>query len=154
MLVQRVVDAWQSFPYLIIILSVMAVLGPGLGNVVISLAVLIAATNSRVIRGATLGVMQQAYVNAYSHLRQFDGRSKFSTWLTRIALHEALARKKRRGRYDELDAIEESKGDSDMILKSGRPDPEEDMAQSELRGLLENACLLFMPIQECKLVIG
>ena len=28
-------------------------------------------------------VMQQAYVNAYSHLRQFDGRSKFSTWLTR-----------------------------------------------------------------------
>ena len=36
-------------------------------------------------------VMQQAYVNAYSHLRQFDGRSKFSTWLTRIAVHEALA---------------------------------------------------------------
>src|SRR5262245_2732130 len=60
LLVQRLVDAWLSFPYLIIILSVMAVLGPGLGNVVISLAVLIAATNSRVIRGATLGVMQQA----------------------------------------------------------------------------------------------
>ena len=64
LLVQRVVDAWLSFPYLIIILSVMAVLGPGLGNVVISLAVLIAATNSRVIRGATLGVMQNSYVEA------------------------------------------------------------------------------------------
>ncbi len=64
LLVQRVVDAWLSFPYLIIILSVMAVLGPGLGNVVISLAVLIAATNSRVIRGATLGVMQHSYVEA------------------------------------------------------------------------------------------
>jgi peptide/nickel transport system permease protein len=64
LVVQRVVDAWLSFPYLIIILSVMAVLGPGLGNVVISLAVLIAATNSRVIRGATLGVMQHAYVEA------------------------------------------------------------------------------------------
>jgi peptide/nickel transport system permease protein len=64
LVVQRVVDAWLSFPYLIIILSVMAVLGPGLGNVVASLAVLIAATNSRVIRGATLGVMQQAYVEA------------------------------------------------------------------------------------------
>jgi peptide/nickel transport system permease protein len=64
LLVQRVVDAWLSFPYLIIILSVMAVLGPGLGNVVISLAVLIAATNSRVIRSATLGVMQHSYVEA------------------------------------------------------------------------------------------
>jgi peptide/nickel transport system permease protein len=64
LLVQRVVDAWLSFPYLIIILSVMAVLGPGLGNVVVSLAVLIAATNSRVIRGATLAVMQHAYVEA------------------------------------------------------------------------------------------
>ncbi len=64
LLVQRVVDAWLSFPYLIIILSVMAVLGPGLGNVVISLSVLIAATNSRVIRGATLGIMQHSYVEA------------------------------------------------------------------------------------------
>jgi RNA polymerase sigma-70 factor, ECF subfamily len=40
-------------------------------------------------------VMQQAYVNAYSHLWQFDGRSKFSTWLTRIAIHEAVARVRR-----------------------------------------------------------
>jgi RNA polymerase sigma-70 factor (ECF subfamily) len=84
-------------------------------------------------------VMQDAYFRAYEHLRQFEGRATFSTWLTRIALHEALARKKRRGRYDELDAIEESKGDSNMIFESGKPDPEEDMAQSELRGLLENA---------------
>jgi peptide/nickel transport system permease protein len=64
LVVQRVVDAWLSFPYLMIILSVMAVLGPGLGNVVVSLALLIAATNSRVIRSATLGVMQQSYVEA------------------------------------------------------------------------------------------
>ncbi len=84
-------------------------------------------------------VMQDAYFRAYEHLGQFEGRASFSTWLTRIALHEALARKKRRGRYDELDAIEESKGDSTMILKSGRPDPEENVAQAELRGLLENA---------------
>jgi peptide/nickel transport system permease protein len=64
LIVQRVVDAWLSFPYLIIILSVMAVLGPGLLNVVLSLSVLIAATNSRVIRGATLGVMQHSYIEA------------------------------------------------------------------------------------------
>ncbi len=62
--VQRVVDAWLSFPYLVIILSIMAVVGPGLLNVVLSLAVLIGATNSRVIRGATLAVMAHPYVEA------------------------------------------------------------------------------------------
>jgi peptide/nickel transport system permease protein len=64
LIVQRVVDAWLSFPYLIIILSVMAVLGPGLVNVILSLALLLSATNSRVIRGATLAAMQQTYVEA------------------------------------------------------------------------------------------
>src|SRR5688572_31014446 len=49
-------------------------------------------------------IMQQAYVNAYVHLRQFDARAKFSTWLTRIAVHEAIARARRRGRYEPLDA--------------------------------------------------
>ncbi|HEV8615188.1 MAG TPA: ABC transporter permease [Methylomirabilota bacterium] len=62
--VQRVVDAWMSFPYLIIVLSVMSVLGPGLLNVVLSLSVIGAAINSRVIRGATLSVAQNAYVEA------------------------------------------------------------------------------------------
>jgi peptide/nickel transport system permease protein len=62
--VQRVVDAWLSFPYLVIVISVMAVLGPGLLNVVFSLAIIIAAVNSRVIRGATIAVAQTTYVEA------------------------------------------------------------------------------------------
>ena len=37
-------------------------------------------------------VMQAAYVHAYEHLAQFAGRALFSTWLTRIAVHEALTR--------------------------------------------------------------
>jgi peptide/nickel transport system permease protein len=64
LVVQRVVDAWLSFPYLIIVLSVMAVLGPGLLNVVLSLSLIITATNSRVIRGTTIGVAQHAFVEA------------------------------------------------------------------------------------------
>ena len=64
LVVQRVVDAWMSFPYLVIILSVMAVLGPGLLNVILSLSVIVAATGSRVIRGATIAVAQNAYVEA------------------------------------------------------------------------------------------
>src|ERR671928_495889 len=43
-------------------------------------------------------VMQQAYVNAYAHLRQFDRRAAFATWLTRICVNEALARARKRGR--------------------------------------------------------
>src|SRR5262245_64099697 len=51
---QRIVDAWMSFPYLVIILSVMAVLGPGLLNVILSLAFLLGVVNSRVIGGAII----------------------------------------------------------------------------------------------------
>lgn len=62
--VQRVVDAWQSFPFLIIILSLLAVLGAGMLNVILSLSILVAAAASRVIRGATLSVVENQYVEA------------------------------------------------------------------------------------------
>ena len=84
-------------------------------------------------------VMQDAYVRAYQHLDQFEGRAAFSTWLTRIALHEALARKRRRKPIQELDAMQEMKGDSMPILKSSKPDPEAETAQSQVRQLLEGA---------------
>src|SRR5512142_3443463 len=48
-------------------------------------------------------VMQEAYVNAYTHLHQFAERAQFSTWLTRIAVHEALARVRRQSRLTEFD---------------------------------------------------
>ena len=64
LIVQRIVDAWLSFPYLIIILSVMAVLGPGRLNLIVSIAIIAAATNSRVIRGAALTVMQNHFIEA------------------------------------------------------------------------------------------
>jgi DNA-directed RNA polymerase specialized sigma24 family protein len=38
--------------------------------------------------------VQQAYLNAYRHLSQFEGGARFSTWLTRIAVCEALARRR------------------------------------------------------------
>lgn len=62
--VQRVVDAWQSFPYLVIILSFLAVLGPGVLNLIVAIGVLAASAASRVIRGATLAVMNNTYVEA------------------------------------------------------------------------------------------
>jgi RNA polymerase sigma-70 factor, ECF subfamily len=81
-------------------------------------------------------VMQQAYVNAYTHLRQFDGRAKFATWLTRIAVHEALARARRAGRYQQLD--DEDFGQVEPFMGSAQPvNPERQAFGRELRGLLE-----------------
>lgn len=64
LVVQRIVDAWMSFPFFVIALSVMAVLGPGLMNVVLSIAVVVTAASSRVIRGATIAVAHNTYVEA------------------------------------------------------------------------------------------
>ena len=75
--VQRVVDAWMSFPYLVIVLSVMAVLGPGLLNVILSLSLIVTATSSRVIRGATIAVAQHPYVEAARAIGAGHGRVVF-----------------------------------------------------------------------------
>src|SRR5262247_1227383 len=48
-------------------------------------------------------VMQEAYVRAFEHLGQFEGRSKFSTWLTKIAVYEAYARIRNRERAPDSD---------------------------------------------------
>jgi len=83
-------------------------------------------------------VMQQAYVNAYSHLRQFDGRSLFSTWLTRIAVHEALARARRRGRYMTMDPEDNFTAEFPVPAIS-TPDPERLAFSRELGALIEAA---------------
>jgi RNA polymerase sigma-70 factor, ECF subfamily len=79
-------------------------------------------------------VMQQAYVNAFTHLRQFKGQAQFPTWLTRIAINEALARVRRRGRYEPFD--EESNVEKFMPWKPS-PDPEKQAYAGEMRELLE-----------------
>ncbi len=84
-------------------------------------------------------VMQDTYVRAFQHLSQFAGRAKFSTWLTRIAVHEALGRVRRRARFQDLDPMMESEGDH--IMASNEPDPEQQASTNELNRLLEAAVL-------------
>ena len=84
-------------------------------------------------------VTQQAYVNAYRHLDQFAGRAMFSTWLTRIAVHEAFARARRRDRFDEQETVDDWDGDAMDSLKSPGPDPERQAFAGELRALIESA---------------
>jgi len=80
-------------------------------------------------------VMQQAYVSAYAHLGQFAQRARFSTWLTRIAVHEALARNRRRGRLTEMDAMPETDGSGVWVSRG--PDPERQAMTGEIRQALE-----------------
>ena len=85
-------------------------------------------------------VMQDAYVRAYQHLDQFAGRARFSTWLTRIAIHEALARANRGRRFEGLDENGEPAEDAGSF-SSGVRDPEQEMVASETRAMLEAAIL-------------
>ena len=89
--------------------------------------------------GEAEDVMQDAYVRAYEHLDQFAGRAKFSTWLTRIAVHEALARQRRGNRYQELEPMAEREGDPMDRFASLGTDPEQQASNSEIRSLLEEA---------------
>ena len=83
-------------------------------------------------------VIQDAYVRAYEHLDQFAGKAAFPTWLTRIAIHEALARRRRGRRVEELEAVQK-KEDFISTLESSTPDPEAQTAQSQARRFLEAA---------------
>jgi RNA polymerase sigma-70 factor (ECF subfamily) len=77
-------------------------------------------------------VMQQAYLNAYTHLRQFAGEARFTTWLTRIAVNEALARRRRGAFFVQ--------GDEEMTMRLPdvkTPDPERHAVASELRAVME-----------------
>ncbi len=85
-------------------------------------------------------VMQDAYVRAYQHLHQFAGRAPFSAWLTRIAVHEALARLRLRNRTESLDDTGQD-GEFLMTMAVTSPNPEQSASTAELGQLLEDAVL-------------
>lgn len=89
-------------------------------------------------------VVQETYVRAFTHLDAFRGEAQLSTWLTRIALNEALGRLRRRritiGLKD-IDAINDQGEARVIYLPSARQDsdPEAAAARAEVRRLLERA---------------
>lgn len=80
-------------------------------------------------------VMQQAYVNAYMHLRQFNGTAQFSTWLTKIAINESLARVRRQGRYEAFD--DNRSNVEPFMTRTPSDNPERQAFTGELREILE-----------------
>ena len=84
-------------------------------------------------------VVQDAFLKAYSNLAQFQGQSKFYTWLVRIAVNEALMklRKRRPERMVSLD--EDVKTEEDSVpreVADWSPNPEQQYNQAELKEIL------------------
>ena len=84
-------------------------------------------------------VMQEAYVRAYQHLNQFAGKARFSTWLTKIAVYEALGRVRLRGRTADIDSVLNSDTRAMPTITPNTRDPERQAYDQELRLVLERS---------------
>lgn len=85
-------------------------------------------------------VVQETYVRAFINLSRFRGDSGIATWLTRIALNEALGRLRRRRPSEDLAAISELPADDPRIVafpSPPEPTPEAEAGRAQVRSLLE-----------------
>src|SRR5215510_5393114 len=84
-------------------------------------------------------VVQDAFLKAYSNLEQFQGQSKFYTWLVRIAVNEALMKLRRRRPERMVSLDEDVKTEEDSLpreVADWSPNPEQQYSQAELRDIL------------------
>ena len=86
--------------------------------------------------------MQDCLLNAFVHLKDFDGRSRFATWLTRIAINAALMKlRKNRGARDV--PIDEPNPSSEPVAQREfryvAPDPEESCSLRERKRIVKSA---------------
>ena len=88
-------------------------------------------------------VMQEAYVRAFVNLDQFAGEAKFSTWLTKIAIYEALGRLRRAKRQEELPESMNSSSDNPERVAYGR----------ELQSAIESAVDALPPLYRTVFVL-
>ena len=95
-------------------------------------------------------VVQEGLLNAFRNLRRFEGRSQFSTWLTRIVINAALMRlRSRRSRpvvsLDEKLSTEDETTFADQFADAG-PNPEQVYAREELRTILYRHLARLSPV--------
>jgi len=64
MLLQRLVDAWMSFPALVVLIVVASVFGPGLFQIIATLGLLMGIGGARIVRGAVVSVREALYIHA------------------------------------------------------------------------------------------
>ena len=87
-------------------------------------------------------VVQETYVRAFTGLDMFRGDAAFGTWITRIAMNEALGRLRRRRPTVDWETYGANRHQAEIIdfpASAAGGDPEQSMAQSEIRAVLEQA---------------
>jgi RNA polymerase sigma-70 factor, ECF subfamily len=87
-------------------------------------------------------VVQETYVRAITGLEYFRGDASFGTWITRIAMNEALGRLRRRRPTVDWESYGKNRMPAEIInfpLSAASSDPERTMAQREIRAVLEHA---------------
>jgi RNA polymerase sigma-70 factor (ECF subfamily) len=87
-------------------------------------------------------VLQETFLKAYEHLDQFQGNSKFYTWIVRIAVNQALMKLRRR-KADRSVSLDETidTGEDNIVreIAAWGEDPEERFSREELGELLDSA---------------
>ena len=87
-------------------------------------------------------VLQETFLKAYEHLDQFQGNSKFYTWIVRIAVNQALMKLRKR-RSDKTVSIDETidTGEDTVAreIAAWDPSPEEQYSREELQAILTAA---------------
>lgn len=84
--------------------------------------------------------LQDAFLNAYTHLRDFRCDSRFTTWLTRIAINAALHKVRRRKENVSLDEIDPETGEFTPVnFEDWRNDPERQYEAEEARRIVQEA---------------
>lgn len=84
-------------------------------------------------------VVQVAFVRAFNHLDDFEERSSVGTWMTRIAVNEALSRLRRSQRFAVLDSDTNQKEGGSYSLESKQAGPEDQASSRELQSVLTAA---------------
>src|SRR5271170_3798365 len=85
-------------------------------------------------------VMQDAFFRAFTHLEGFKGSSRFATWLTRIAINQALMKLRRRRPTVSLDDARETENHFVIHeIEDWGPSPEQRYSQQELQNILREA---------------
>ncbi len=94
-------------------------------------------------------VLQEAFFKAYEHLDQFQGNSKFYTWIVRIAVNQALMKLRKRKSDRAVSLDEQIDTGEDTVVReiaAWDPDPEQQYSQEELHKILNEAVLELAPI--------
>jgi RNA polymerase sigma-70 factor (ECF subfamily) len=92
--------------------------------------------------GEAEDVVQETYVRAFTHLDSFRGDSSLATWLSRIAMNEALGRLRKQRPNVDIDKLAPGALEAQIIqfpLSAAVEDPEKSMAQREIQNVVEHA---------------